>query len=205
MRLHIELCRTQTRTAVCTSSQTLGQFGFPHKQSGAAGFSAGHTELHDGGRTCAALGAVVNFHSNTRGTVRSNLAYPTGDRCGQFSGLRSLSRPDEVGSTAAEGWEYGGAFASMSEWAAQPLLAYRILQDPGAYADTLTLRFDLQNALSSTGLPSEDQLRVRDPAAKPYKEMPELVVGIIHQRVFEAFWNDGETFPSRVVVDDVLN
>ena len=99
----------------------------------------------------------------------------------------------------------GGAFASMSEWAAQPLLAYRILQDPGAYADTLTLRFDLQNALSSTGLPTEDQLRVRDPAAKPYKEMPELVVGIIHQRVFEAFWNDGETFPSRVVVDDVLN
>eukprot|EP01046_Picozoa_sp_COSAG06_P004996 COSAG06_NODE_217_length_20094_cov_61.998500_7_plen_119_part_00 len=88
---------------------------------------------------------------------------------------------------------------------AQPLLAYRILQDPGAYADTLTLRFDLQNALSSTGLPTEDQLRVRDPAAKPYKEMPELVVGIIHQRVFEAFWNDGETFPSRVVVDDVLN
>jgi hypothetical protein len=69
----------------------------------------------------------------------------------------------------------------------------------------LTLRFDLQNALSSTDLPSEDQLRVRDPAAKPYKEMPELVVGIIHQRVFEAFWNDGETFPSRVVVDDVLN
>ena len=46
---------------------------------------------------------------------------------------------------------------------------------------------------------------MRDPAAKPYKEMPELVVGIIHQRVFEAFWNDGETFPSRVVVDDVLN
>ena len=68
-----------------------------------------------------------------------------------------------------------------------------------------SVRFDLQNALSSTDLPTEAQLRVRDPAAKPYNEMPELVVGIIHQRVFEAFWNDGETFPSRVVVDDVLN
>ena len=30
----------------------------------------------------------------------------------------------------------GGAFANMSEWARQPLLGYRILQDPGAYADT---------------------------------------------------------------------
>eukprot|EP01044_Picomonas_judraskeda_P023626 COSAG03_NODE_6253_length_1089_cov_2.129293_2_plen_68_part_00 len=27
----------------------------------------------------------------------------------------------------------------MSEWARQPLLGYRILQDPGAYADTLAL------------------------------------------------------------------
>ena len=32
-----------------------------------------------------------------------------------------------------------------------------------------------------------------------------LVVGVIHQRVFEAFWSEGETFVNRIVVDDVLN
>ena len=46
----------------------------------------------------------------------------------------------------------GGAFANMSEWARQPLLGYRILQDPGAYADTLCLRFDLKNGLVSDSL-----------------------------------------------------
>ena len=35
--------------------------------------------------------------------------------------------------------------------------------------------------------------------------MPELVVGVVHQRVFEAFWDGPDTFPTRVVVDDVLN
>ena len=101
----------------------------------------------------------------------------------------------------------GGAFANMSDWARQPLLGYRILQDPGAYADTLTLRFDLKNQLvsDSTQMPTDDELRVRDPAKLPYKEMPELVVGVIHQRVFEAFWSEGETFVNRIVVDDVLN
>ena len=101
----------------------------------------------------------------------------------------------------------GGAFANMSEWARQPLLGYRILQDPGAYADTLTLRFDLKNQLvsDSAQMPDDDELRVRDPTKLPYKEMPELVIGVIHQRVFEAFWENSETFPSRIVVDDVLN
>ena len=54
-------------------------------------------------------------------------------------------------------------------------------------------------------MPTDDELRVRDPAKLPYKEMPELVVGVIHQRVFEAFWSEGETFVNRIVVDDVLN
>ena len=87
------------------------------------------------------------------------------------------------------------------------LLGYRILQDPGAYADTLTLRFDLKNQLvsDSAQMPDDDELRVRDPTKLPYKEMPELVIGVIHQRVFEAFWENSETFPSRIVVDDVLN
>jgi hypothetical protein len=32
----------------------------------------------------------------------------------------------------------------------------------------------------------------------------ELVVWAVHSRVLEMFW-EGETFPSRVLVDDVLN
>jgi hypothetical protein len=99
----------------------------------------------------------------------------------------------------------GGALANLTGWTSAPILAHRILQDPGAYADTLTLRFDLKTGLTSTDMATDAQLRLRDTTAKPYKEMPELVVGVIHQRVFEAFWSEGETFPSRVVVDDVLN
>ena len=34
----------------------------------------------------------------------------------------------------------------------------------------------------------------------------ELVVWVIHQRVMEAFFENGETFfPSRILVDDLLN
>ena len=44
-----------------------------------------------------------------------------------------------------------------------------------------------------------------DPDKDPYMSMPELVVGVVHQRVFEAFWDGPDTFPTRVVVDDVLN
>ena len=32
----------------------------------------------------------------------------------------------------------------------------------------------------------------------------EMVMWCIHQKVFEAFWSEGESFPSKVVVDDVL-
>jgi hypothetical protein len=99
----------------------------------------------------------------------------------------------------------GGALANLTGWTSAPILAYRILQDPGAYADTLTLRFDLKSGLTSTDMATDAQLRLRDTTAKLYQNMPELVVGVIHQRVFEAFWSEGETFPSRVVVDDMLN
>ena len=67
---------------------------------------------------------------------------------------------------------------------------------------------DVVIGIESSGLHSNGYTLVNDMLWRNYiyyKEMPELVVGIIHQRVFEAFWNDGETFPSRVVVDDVLN
>ena len=103
----------------------------------------------------------------------------------------------------------GGALANLTGWTSAPILGYRILQDPGAYADTLTLRFDLKSALNSvvaqTAHPDDDELKAGATTRYPYQEMPELVVAVIHQRVFEAFWNDSDTFPSRIVCDDVLN
>jgi hypothetical protein len=33
----------------------------------------------------------------------------------------------------------------------------------------------------------------------------ELVLWVIHSKVVEAFWQQGEIFPNRVIVDDVLN
>ena len=58
------------------------------------------------------------------------------------------------------------------------------LQDPGSYASTAIIRMETKADLGTDA---------------------ELVVACVHQKVFEAYWQDGETFPSRVVVDDVLN
>ena len=80
----------------------------------------------------------------------------------------------------------GGEGASITSWTKSPLLAVRCLQDPGAYSSTATLRFELKTALTGG-------------------DQAELVVWIVHQRVLEAFYESGETFPSRVIVDDVLN
>ena len=62
------------------------------------------------------------------------------------------------------------------------------------------------------GVPPQDRENPRfvtpwshDDDVDPYMSMPELVVGVVHQRVFEAFWDGPDTFPTRVVVDDVLN
>ena len=54
---------------------------------------------------------------------------------------------------------------SMTEWCSTlgPILAFRVLQEPGSYASTLTLRFNLKNALIDAA------------AATPYKGSPELV------------------------------
>eukprot|EP01045_Picozoa_sp_COSAG04_P013344 COSAG04_NODE_943_length_9239_cov_3.297155_1_plen_58_part_00 len=38
-----------------------------------------------------------------------------------------------------------------------------------------------------------------------HMSQPELVIGVVHQKVLEAFWDGPDTFPTRVVVDDVLN
>ena len=61
-----------------------------------------------------------------------------------------------------------------------------MLQDPGAYASTLTLRFNTKTDLA-TG------------------DHPELVLWTISSEVVEMFWDSQETFPSRVIKDSVLN
>ena len=103
----------------------------------------------------------------------------------------------------------GGAVGNLSEWTKAPILAYRILQDPGAYADTLTIRLDLKKQLRSDKMSTKANKIIDqsdyDVDVDPYMSMPELVVGVVHQRVFEAFWDGPDTFPTRVVVDDVLN
>ena len=58
---------------------------------------------------------------------------------------------------------------------------------------------------AQTAHPTDTELKAGAADRYPYQEMPELVVAVIHQKVFEAFWNDGETFPSRLVTDDILN
>ena len=73
---------------------------------------------------------------------------------------------------------------NITEFCKSPLLAFRILQDPGSYASTAIVRLDTS---ANVGTDCE------------------LVFACIHQKVFEAYWQDGESFPSRVVVDDVLN
>eukprot|EP01048_Picozoa_sp_COSAG05_P004531 COSAG05_NODE_248_length_12946_cov_85.003737_6_plen_509_part_00 len=74
---------------------------------------------------------------------------------------------------------------SMTEFAKSPLAAFRVLQEPGAYASTAIVRMETNGANVDANT--------------------EMVLWCIHQKVFEAFWSDGETFPSKVVVDDVLN
>ena len=58
-------------------------------------------------------------------------------------------------------------------------------QEPGAYASTAIVRMETDGVDMDTST--------------------EMVLWCIHQKVFEAFWSEGEGFPSKVVVDDVLN
>ena len=91
-----------------------------------------------------------------------------------------------TGGSASNG--VGGEGSSLTSFADSPLIAIRCLQDPGSYASTATWRFTI------------------DPA-KPIADADnaELVMWVVHQRVAEFFYQSGETFPNRVIVDDVLN
>jgi hypothetical protein len=89
-----------------------------------------------------------------------------------------------IGGSYANG--VGGEGASLTSWTKSPLIAVRMLQDPGAYASTLTLRFNTKTALTAG-------------------DHPELVLWTISSEVVEMFWDSQETFPSRVIKDSVLN
>ena len=89
-----------------------------------------------------------------------------------------------IGGSYANG--VGGEGASLTSWTKSPLIAVRMLQDPGAYASTLTLRFNTKTALEAA-------------------DNAELVLWTISSEVVEMFWDSGETFPSRVIKDSVLN
>ena len=89
-----------------------------------------------------------------------------------------------IGGSYANG--VGGEGASLTSWTKSPLIAVRMLQDPGAYASTLTLRFNLKAALDAA-------------------DNAELVLWTISSEVVEMFWDGGETFPNRVIKDSVLN
>ena len=89
-----------------------------------------------------------------------------------------------IGGTYANG--VGGEGASLTSWTKSPLIAVRMLQDPGAYVSTLTLRFTTKTALAA-------------------EDNAELVLWTISSEVVEMFWDSGETFPSRVIKDSVLN
>ena len=73
---------------------------------------------------------------------------------------------------------------SLTEFCKSPLASFRVLQDPGSYSSTAVVRMETKADVGTDA---------------------ELVVACVHQKVFEAYWTDGETFPGRVVVDDVLN
>lgn len=89
-----------------------------------------------------------------------------------------------IGGSYANG--VGGEGASLTSWTKSPLIAVRMLQDPGAYASTLTLRFNTKTALDAG-------------------DNAELVLWTISSEVVEMFWGSGETFPDRVIKDSVLN
>jgi hypothetical protein len=77
---------------------------------------------------------------------------------------------------------------SYSEWCKSPLICMRVLQNPQEYASTLTVRFSR-----------------KDPAGFGAGTQAELLVFCLHSKVFEAEWGQGESNPSKVVVDEILS
>ena len=76
---------------------------------------------------------------------------------------------------------------SYSEWSKAPLLCFRILQNPHEYANTATVRFACHEPVADVA----DNIS--------------LVMFCLHSKVFEAEWSEGESNPSKVLVDEVLS
>ena len=154
----------------------------------------------------ASIGAcVVALRDSTAGINQNRELYSVGGGSSGFKSfsfqLGALQLPQPAYKLDIESRQFGRLFAdwlsftggsasngvgadSLTEFAKSVLIPIRVLQDPGSYASTATLRFETKAALPAN---------------------TELVLWVIHQRVFEAFWEQGQSQPSRVIVDDVLN
>ena len=65
---------------------------------------------------------------------------------------------------------------------------YALPAPPTGRGARLDLKTALNGVAGQTDHPTDDELKAGATNRYPYKEMPELVVAVIHQRVFEAFW-----------------
>jgi hypothetical protein len=77
----------------------------------------------------------------------------------------------------------GTSALSYSDWCKAPLLCFRVLQNPQEYSSTVNVTFTTHTA----SLASQS-----------------LLCFCLHSKVFEAEWNQGETNPSKILVDEIL-
>ena len=73
------------------------------------------------------------------------------------------------------------------------------------FSETFSSAQALRTGSESTEANKAVSLASVDAAVDPYMSQPERVVGVVHQKVLEAFWDGPDTFPTRIVCDDVLN
>lgn len=78
----------------------------------------------------------------------------------------------------------GTGAMGYTEWCESPLLCFRILQNPGEYSSTISLKFSTQAQVDAGTT---------------------LMVFCLHSKVFEAEWAEGSEQPTKVLVDEVLS
>eukprot|EP01047_Picozoa_sp_COSAG01_P025880 COSAG01_NODE_1650_length_9626_cov_46.037367_2_plen_527_part_00 len=149
---------------------------------------------------------VVGLRTSTHGINQNRELYSLGGS--DTTGIKTLSvqvgslilpRPStpldmsnhQIGRLFADWLSFtGGSYSSgvggdsLTEFVTSPLVPFRILQSKGEYSSTALIRLETKGDLPANS---------------------ELVLWVIHSKVFEAFWQQGEIFPNRVIVDDVLN
>jgi hypothetical protein len=149
---------------------------------------------------------VVGLRTSTHGIKQNRELYSLGGS--DTTGIKTLSvqvgslilpRPStpldmanhQIGRLFADWLSFtGGSYSSgvggdsLTEFVQSPLVPFRILQSKGEYSSTALIRLETKGDLPANS---------------------ELVLWVIHSKVFEAFWQQGEIFPNRVIVDDVLN